>query len=37
MHFQDRPIEGEGEFTGNLPEQIRDLGVVGQWSSRDSK
>jgi len=30
LHLQDWPIEGEGELTGNLPEQIRRLRVAGQ-------
>jgi hypothetical protein len=27
---QDQPVEGGGELTGNLSDQIRDPGVVGQ-------
>lgn len=34
LHLQDWPIEGKAELTGNLPEQIGDLGVLGQDRGR---
>ena len=29
-HSQGRAVDGEGEVTGNLPEQVCDLGVLGE-------